>query len=372
MIESKRNRCVLLVLVIGLAGCAINSKLSSAPSKENNIPEVVDTLSPLKPVIVTDSVEFDTDDPSIWIHPTDRSKSLVIGTDKETGGGIYAFDLQGKIVKKITGLQRPNNIDIAYALSVNGIQTDIAVFTERKAHKIRVVSLPDLTFIDNGGIPVFEGEVGEGFNEPMGIALYTAPDHKIFAIVGRKDGPISNYLWQYELSDGNEGFVTGKLVRIFGQYSGRKEIEAITVDNELGFVYFSDEQCCIRKYYADPSKGNEELASFGSSGYKMDHEGISIFKTSYTKGYLLISNQQDNSFMLYPREGSKSNKHHHELITKIPFSTIESDGSEVSSIALSPQFPKGLFVAMSNGKVFHYYDWRNIEQRILAASNNVK
>ena len=179
-------------------------------------------------------------------------------------------------------------------------------------------------------------------------------------------------MWQYELSDGNEGFVTGKLVRIFGQYSGRKEIEAITVDNELGFVYFSDEQCCIRKYYADPSKGNEELASFGSSGYKMDHEGISIFKTSYTKGYLLISNQQDNSFMLYPREGSKSNKHHHELITKIPFSTIESDGSEVSSIALSPQFPKGLFVAMSNGKVFHYYDWRNIEQRILAASNNVK
>ena len=39
--------------------------------------------------------------------------------------------------------------------------------------------------------------------------------------------------------------------------------------------------------------------------------------------------------------------------------TIESDGSDVTNVAL-PGFPKGLFVAMSNGKVFHFYSWDDI------------
>lgn len=52
------------------------------------------------PTVVTEQTEFDTDDPAIWIHPTDPSKSLIVGTDKEVGGGLYVYDLSGKIVKK--------------------------------------------------------------------------------------------------------------------------------------------------------------------------------------------------------------------------------------------------------------------------------
>jgi 3-phytase len=36
---------------------------------------------------------------------------------------------------------------------------------------------------------------------------------------------------------------------------------------------------------------------------------------------------------------------------------IESDGSEVTSVPLGGRFPHGLFVAMSNGRIFHYYSW---------------
>ncbi len=59
----------------------------------------------LKPVIITEQTEHDTDDPAIWLNKEDLSKSLIVGTDKEVGGGIYLYDLQGKIVKKITGLR---------------------------------------------------------------------------------------------------------------------------------------------------------------------------------------------------------------------------------------------------------------------------
>jgi len=318
----------------------------------------------LQPVVVTEPVQYDTDDPAIWINPADAAQSLIAGTDKDTNGGLYLFDLTGKIKSKVP-LRRPNNVDIAYSLMLAGKPTDIAVATERERNAIRIFSLPDLKAIDNGGIPVFAGEAE---NAPMGIALYTAPDKSVYAIVGRKSGPAEGYLWQYKLEDNGSGSVKATLVRKFGKYSGKKEIEAIAVDNEEGYLYYSDEQTGVRQYYADPSKGNEELALFATNGFVSDHEGISIYKTAAHKGYILVSNQQKNTFMVYSREGSQNNPFEHRFITEIPVSTDESDGSEVTNIPLGNRFPEGIFVAMSNGKVFHIYDWRTLRQKIEKAN----
>lgn len=320
----------------------------------------------LKPVITTEQVQFDTDDPAIWIHPTDPAKSLVIGTDKDAQGSLYVFDLSGKIVNKVADLKRPNNVDIAYGLSLNGIPKDIAIVTERETNKIRIFTLPELQPVDQGGIPVFEGEKERG---PMGIAMYTdKAKHKIYAIVGRKSGPLDQYLWQYELKDDGAGHIKAELVRRFGKYSGKKEIESIAVDNELGYVYYSDEQYGVHKYYADPAKGDQELALFGQTDFAEDLEGISIYKTGDSTGYILVSDQQANRFNVYKREGAQADAQQHQRIASIPFSTIESDGSDVTNIALNNQFPAGVFVAMTNGKTFQYYDWREIQQRIEAQS----
>ncbi|MCC9018113.1 phytase [Flavobacterium lipolyticum] len=326
-----------------------------------------DKLAPVaanavKPTVVTEALPHDTDDPAIWIHPTDSSKSIIIGTDKDTDGALYAFDLKGKIIAKSEVLKRPNNVDIAYGLIVDGKKVDVAVTTERESNKIRIFSLPDLKAIDNGGIAVFEGEE---LRDPMGIALYTRKtDGKIFAIVGRKSGPSGSYLWQYELS-GNGKLATAKVVRKFGAYSGKKEIEAIAVDNELGTVLYCDEQFGIRKYKADPAlNDNKELTVFGKTGFKGDNEGIAIYKKTDSTGYILVSNQQANTFMVYPREGANGNPNSYPLLAEIPTSTIECDGADVTSINLGGSFKNGLFVAMSNGMTFHYYAWDLIQKRI--------
>jgi 3-phytase len=326
-----------------------------------------DKLAPVapnavKPTAVTEVLPHDTDDPSIWIHPTDASKSIIVGTDKDTDGGLYAFDLNGKILKKSIPLKRPNNVDIAYGLIIDGKKVDVAVTTEREENRIRIFSLPDLEPIDNGGISVFEGEE---LRDPMGVALYTRPsDQKIFAIVGRKTGPSGNYLWQYELS-GKGKFATAKVVRKFGTYSGKKEIEAIAVDNELGAIYYCDEQVGIRKYKADPAlNDNKELAFFGQKDFKADHEGIAIYKKTASTGYILISNQQANTFMVYPREGVNGNPNSYQLLAEVPVSTIECDGADVTSVNLGVKYKNGLFVAMSNGMTFHYYTWDLIQKRI--------
>ncbi len=321
----------------------------------------------IQPVVVTEQTVFDTDDPAIWINKKDQTKSLVIGTDKENGGGLYAYDLQGKIVRQFVDMARPNNVDIAYDFPYGEGVVDVAVVTERNANAIRIFKLPELVPIDGGGLKVFEGEATEEYNEPMGIALYEKEegDTKVFyAIVGRKNGPAQDYLWQYTYQTHTDGKVALQLVRKFGAYSGKKEIEAIAVDRELGYVYYSDEVEGVRKYHADPVKGNQELAFFAQTDAKRDHEGIAIYKKDATTGYLVVSNQQDNSILIYPREGEANNPHEHRLITTIPVAAIECDGLEITARGLDPRFPQGMLVMMSNGKVFHYYDWTKIQEKI--------
>lgn len=344
--------------------------LAAAACKQKESPEslliVKDSVA--RPVFASDVVNHDTDDPAIWINPEDASKSLIIGTDKggETGdGGLFVFDLKGKLIDSIRPLKRPNNVDVAYGLILGGKKVDIAVCTERLSKTIRVFTLPDLKAVDKGGLQVFVNEV-DSLRDPMGIALYTNPaDQKIYAIVGRKTGPTDgSYLWQYLLADDGKGNVKATLVRKFGNYSGKKEIESIAVDNELGFIYHSDEQHGIHKSYAHPDSSNVELALFGQGDFTEDIEGISIYKFDDGTGYILVSDQQANRFNIYPREGSKENGNQHQRIVYVNTSTVESDGNEVTSTAL-PGFPHGLFVAMSDDKTFQFYTWESIARDTL-------
>lgn len=349
-------RSVLFILVCSSIywSCATSNKITDGTQK-------------LKPDYITAKTLHDTDDPAIWIHPTDPTQSLVVGTDKgETNGGIYAFDLQGKLVNKVIGLPRPNNVDIEYGFPYQGEYVDIAVFTERNGDKIRVMRLPELDFIDGSGIPAFSGD---SIQDPMGIGLYKSPvSENHYAIVGRKSGPDGHYLWQYLLRD-SAGIVVGHPVRKFGNFKGGKEIEAIVVDDAMGYIYYSDEGSGVRKYFAEPDSDNSELAFFATTDFTEDHEGISIYPTGENTGYIIVSDQQANRFHVFTREGSPGQPHVHKRLAIIPMSTRESDGSDVTHVPISHTFPKGFFVAMSDNRTFQIYNWEKLEARIQQAGN---
>ncbi|MBT1698774.1 phytase [Fulvivirgaceae bacterium PWU4] len=355
------NYLAVIILVLLLCSACTPSHQEAGVSDTLRRQTVYPTQQVVEPAIVTEPVMFDTDDPAIWVNPADPSQSLIIGTDKDENGGLYAFDLQGKIIKEKTqSLKRPDNVDIEYGVNIGGRSYDIAVTTERLTHKLRIYSVPYMKPLDNGGIEVFTGETGDMFRDLMGIALYKNASGDIYAIVGRKNGPDGTYLWQYKLEDNGHGAVKATLVRKFGKYSGKKEIEAIAVDDKPGYVYYSDEGVGVRKYYADPAKGNEELALFGTSGFTQDHEGISIYQVSDSTGYILVSDQGANQFFVFSREGFEGNPHDHRLVKIIKVAAQESDGSDVTSVSLNDTFRNGLFVVMSTDKTFHYYRWEDI------------
>jgi 3-phytase len=357
------RRSLSVKLAAGVIALSVAACNSSEQTPGTATPVSSTDTAALKPVVITEKVLDDSDDPAIWINPANPDSSLIVGTDKNSeNGGLYVFHLDGKIDRQrtVTGLHRMNNVDIAYGLPFGDSTVDIAVATERDLNTIRVFSLPAMKAIDGGGVEVFKNDTARS---PMGVALYTrASDKAIFAIVSRKSGPAEGYLEQYLLKDNGKGKVVGELVRKFGKYSGKKEIESIAVDNELGYVYYSDEQVGIRKYYADPQKGNEELALFGQGQYKEDNEGISIYKFSDGTGYILVSDQAAGKFNVYAREGSGGKSHEHPLIVSLQLSTEKSDGSDVTSVSL-PGYPGGLFVAMSEGGYFQFYSWKQLAER---------
>ena len=335
-LKSSTQKIVYIVGVFLLFSCQVKSK-----------------LLPVKPDIITENTLNDTDDPAIWVHPTDPSKSIVFGTDKETNGAIYAFDLEGNIIedKTIRNIKRPNNVDVGYGFKMNDtLATDIMVFTEREKLQIRLFSVPEMIPLDNGGFKVFEEEENIENKLPMGIALYKSPkDGCFYAIVSRKNGPINGYLYQYKLIlDG--GRIQTKLVRKFGEFSGKKEIEAIAVDAEMGFVYYADEGHGIRKYYADPAKGNKEISCFGREYFLEDIEGIAIAKLKNQSGYLIVSDQQRGQFNLFDR---KTNA----FIKAVNLTTTATDGCDVVTVPLNKKFKSGLFVAMNEEKNFYFYDF---------------
>jgi len=354
---------IFLWIYIGLLAVGCTQRSATGETGANTEEDTTNTITP---AVVTEKVAYDSDDPAIWINHANPEASMILGTDKggDAGdGAIYVFDLEGKIDKEKTvqGINRPNNIDVEYGMVIDDDTTDIAVFTERYDKAIRVFKLPEMVPVDNGGIRVFEGEAGEEFTSPMGLALYKdSVSGKIYAVVSRKSGPSDgSYLWQYELI-AKKGFVDGQLVRKFGVFSGEKEIEAIAIDDEMGYVYYSDESFGIRKYYANPDSSNVELAVFGKQGFTDDREGISIYKTGPAEGYILVSDQQANLFHVYPRSGTRENPHDHPIVTKLPMSTKESDGSEAVNFPIRGKFEHGIFVAMSDNATFQIYDWNDL------------
>lgn len=317
----------------------------------------------VQPVVRTQSLPDDADDPAIWRHPTRPPLSLVLGTNKARAprGAIGVFELNGRMRQLIRNIDQPNNIDVAYGFALGRARIDIAVATERYASRLRIFRidparrvLVDITDFERAR--VFAGESGERAT-PMGIALYQAGRGEVHAIVSRKAGPKWGYLHQYRLVPTRGGRVGVEQIRAFGQFSGEGEIEAVCVDNELGYVYYADEGVGIRKYYANPAMPERELALFATH-FKGDQEGIALYAPPNGGGYLLCVEQIEGGSKLhiYPRLGKQT-----EPIAVVPIGADATDGLDACACNLGTPFEQGLVAAMnSKDRNFWLYRWHDI------------
>jgi 3-phytase len=295
--------------------------------------EVQATYRPGTPGEATASVETDpvpgggdaADDPCVWIHPTTRSLSTIIATDK-SGNALLVYDLAGAEIQRIdTG--QVNNVDLRDALVVASNRTDdtLEAYTVDPATR-RLVPAGSIA----AGITVY------------GLCLYKSPvTGDTYAFVNSPGGEVE----QWRLGDGGGGTIAGTRVRVFSVGS---ITEGCVADDDLARFYIGEETQGIWRYGAEPGDGETrvQVDTTGGGGHlAADVEGLAIYRAAGSAGYLIASSQGDNAYAVYERAGGNAYVGTFRIVDGAIDGVSNTDGIDVTSAALGPSFPQGLFVA---------------------------
>jgi hypothetical protein len=179
-----------------------------------------------------------------------------------------------------------------------------------------------------------------------GHAMYRSPvTGKTYAIVNSEEGEVE----QWELFDNGSGRVEGSLVRSIDVGS---HTEGCVADEERGDLYIGEEDVAIWKYGAEPGDGSarQEVDHVGSR-LTADIEGLTLYYTGDGTGYLLASSQGSNEFVIYRREGSNDYIGTFKIVSGGGIDGVtDTDGIDVTNVALGSSFPSGVFVAQDGSQ----------------------
>jgi 3-phytase len=286
----------------------------------------------------------DSDDPAIWVDPKDPSQSLIVGTYKR--GGLGVFKLSGELVQFLPD-GRFNNVDL---IQIEG--RDYFVSTERSQNKLFLYEMVEKRLVARGSAPV-------GF-EPYGICLYQNPKGS-FAFVTSKAGPVQ----QFAVSIGRAGLSLQPVRKI----PLTSQTEGCVADPDLKMVYIGEEDQGIWRFGADPDSVKPGvLMDRVGSHITADVEGISLFHGENGHGYLIVSSQGSNSFALYERTG------HNRFIGLFTLEATDkidqvtaTDGLDIAGVSLSPTYEEGLLVVHDDsneqeGPNFKLVSWKAIRE----------
>lgn len=292
----------------------------------------------------TDPVGTDADDPAIVYR---GSQSLILGTDKteSPNGGLAVFNLNGKKMGGVTGLDRPNNVDVIQSFKLGRRKVSLAIVTERAANQLRLFEVTkDGKLIDLTGSTKLSRD-GKAVL-PMGVSAYQTNGTSLVTITPKEASGKGQCLVGSLRFNSKTGKVDFQQVEWKGPFSGKKETESVAIDPRSGDLYYSDEGHGVWKL-----RSNQEPKLIANPLHTGDHEGL-----AFLNGKLISTDQREGNtvFWAYDLRSSK-------LLGSFSLGTDETDGIDICAKPMGAKYPKGIMVAMnSKGKNFAIVDVRKI------------
>lgn len=377
--------CVVVGLVVWGGGCAVAQPAAATPAVEPakeedaHVPNLkVTAVPPMAQTEDVNSTDDAADDPAIWINTADPSKSLVLGTDKRLGLGVYALD--GKRVQFFE-VGRVNNVDVRTGFTLsNGRVVDIAAASQRDKRSIELFAIEPKTGVVSHDVAA--REIVTGLKEPYGIAMYkSAKTGAIHVFVGDKETKVE----QWQLVATADGKIDAKLVRSFSRPT---QSEGMVADDVTGVFYIAEEAGTIYSLAAEPDSSNPsaevvftKFAGTDTAPIVPDAEGLAIVRPASPKpgepaAYFIVSSQGDSTFAVFDLAAAKFlGSFRVGQMTLAGMDAVEeTDGIEATASAAGPTFPGGLFVAQDGmrpfGKTqnFKLVRWDAIQHVILSES----
>lgn len=239
----------------------------------------VEALTPLVETTAMNGSSDVADDMCVWLHPTDRSKSIIFGNNKTDGddpeGGIYCYALDGGPTDTLgwgagnwfDQGKKVNNVDVRYNFQAGSEQWDLVVGGNRTDERIDIFRVDtdaggDFTGLTQGGsIPTdggwtYPGTETEGYldgDNPYGLAMFhSKSQNKLYAIASSDIGMVAQWELSYNAVTGFiESKIDGEEGRVWmtpgpGGIAGN--VEGIVADDEKDVVYIAGEDTSIYRY----------------------------------------------------------------------------------------------------------------------------
>ena len=283
------------------------------------------------------------DDPALWVHPTTRSQSLVIGNDKR--GALEVYNLDGSRRQRITTDDTFwGNVDVRQGVRVGGRTLDIVAVYNGGLRLFTVDPTTRTLQLRTDGT----GAIGSAYGE--GLCLYhsqrTGVTH-LFLIAQLTT------VRQYRVTDpDNDGRLQLAFEREFPVGS---EAEGCVADDERGVVYISEEDVGLWRYGAEPQATAQRvrvdsvqprghlaadvegvtLVDAGTGGYVIaSAQNLAAPTESYFVAYDRITNEYAGSFRIVGGAGSDGCQ--------------RTDGITAYAGNLGASYPTGIFICQDN------------------------
>jgi 3-phytase len=303
------------------------------------------------------------DDPAIWVDREDPARSLVIGTDKQRG--LHLYDLKGSLLQSLPD-GRLNNVDLREGFPLGDRMLVLVAASSRTDNSIRFYELdPQARKLRalGDGVPT-------GLREPYGLCLYASATGEFHVFVNDAD---SGRVRQWRLT-GASGALATRRVREFVVGS---QAEGCVADDASGALFVAEEDVALWKYDAEAGAGSRRRLIDrvgGPNGLVADLEGVAIWRGAGGAGFLVLSNQGANNYALYRLEGD------HAFVGLFAVAsdaggridgTSDTDGIEVTSMPLGPDYPDGLLVVQDGRNEpagqrqnFKLVSWRDVAEAL--------
>lgn len=288
------------------------------------------------------------DDPAIWVHPSDPGRSLILGTNKDVG--LYVYGLDGSEKQRLpVGLS--NNVDL---------RGNIAVVSNDGVNALSWFRIdPSTATVSHAG------DTKIARIEPYGVCI-GAPGGVLQTAVTFKDGTID--IWT--VGDTGSGPVTISGPRTIKLAS---QLEGCVFDDQANRLFVGEENVAL--WAIDLATGAQTQVDKVNSGTGLvaDVEGMSLYLKPNGAGYLVVSAQGANRYMIYDRKPPHAGLGVFKIAPSADGKvdgTSTTDGLDASSAAL-PGFPAGILVVQDDANPvsevdqnFKIVDWRDVEKAL--------
>ncbi len=284
------------------------------------------------------------DDPAIWVYTGQPENSLIFGTDKKSG--VHVYNLQGQEIG-YTALGDINNIDLRSQAGVTKI-----VASNRTNETIDLWIVSDSSLQQGSKKNQFALDTKRSLSANSAINIYgicagNDPEFGFIAFVTEDEGPRVE-MWQYR--------DTG--LSLLTTFNNGGESEGCVYDDENRRLFISEEETngVLKAYSINQALDFSSFTTVDSRKGNIvgDPEGVAIYKTNDTDGFIVLSSQGDSKFNLYDRQppyqyvGSFSVKAGLGA-TGLPIDEITTtDGIEIINLDFNSHFPEGLMVVQDD------------------------